>query len=362
MTRTNLRGKKNKKNSFMDKCELHIIDSYVMGGVIGCGSYGDVRHGLDTSTSPAQHIAIKVVDLYKLSKVKNGIEAVQNEVQLSQRPGLFDVTKNLVPIHTVLEDSNNHEVYFVMPCCMGTIEMLQHPLPLCSIIHIMHNVGIAVQHLHSLNVAHKDIKPANCFVMENGNVVLGDYGCTEEMIPQRSGKCQRITGTPGYQPPEIARGESTCNGFAWDMWALGVLFYQLLTNTHPFRNEGDSLMEMFHKISECEPSYDAISETSIRNIVQQLLRKNEVERPTIHQFLSVLADARTCALDLTEMGSKYSASRKHFVENVVTDEPLLNSLRHPVFCNVLQSAYRYDCSSCISWKNYFKYYLGSPCT
>jgi eukaryotic-like serine/threonine-protein kinase len=125
-------------------------------------------------------------------------------------------------------------------------------------LEIFLEVCAAVQYAHQHLVVHRDLKPANILVTEQGNVKLLDFGIAKLIAPDLSGDATERTGTlfrlltPDYASPEQVRGGpiSTVS----DVYALGVVLYELLTGEKPYRVTDSSPAEMLWIICEREPA------------------------------------------------------------------------------------------------------------
>ena len=94
----------------------------------------------------------------------------------------------------------------------------------------------AVDHLHTINVVHRDIKLDNVLIEEGSRAVkLIDFGFSVIVANQ---KLKVFCGTPSYMCPEIVR-KKDYDGKPVDMWALGVMLYVMLTGTFPFRGTSE---------------------------------------------------------------------------------------------------------------------------
>jgi serine/threonine protein kinase len=103
-------------------------------------------------------------------------------------------------------------------------------------------IAEALHAAHRCGLVHRDLKPANILIDHDGRPRITDFGLAVDEKSQRE-KRGEISGTPAYMAPEQLRGEvHHCDGRT-DIWALGVLFYELLTGRRPFGNALDEILE-----------------------------------------------------------------------------------------------------------------------
>ncbi len=128
--------------------------------------------------------------------------------------------------------------------------------PLEDRLLLFRSVGEVVQHAHRHAVIHRDLKPSNILVREDGQVKVIDFGIAKRLGPEGEppGEATR-TGlrlmTPAHAAPEQLRGEAV--GVHTDVYALGVLLFQLLTGRTPFHLEGGSPEETAHRRTAAPP-------------------------------------------------------------------------------------------------------------
>jgi serine/threonine-protein kinase len=168
-----------------------------------------------------------------------------------------------------------------------------HNLSLEDRLHLFNKVCRAVEYAHHHLIVHRDIKPGNILVDESGEPKLLDFGIAKllEQIPDSNAFPTRATDclmTPEYASPEQVRGEAIST--ATDVYGLGVLLYELLTGSRPFRLETRSPLEIVQLICEKQPApptaiiaADPASPKrklshDLDNIVLMAMRKNPAER------------------------------------------------------------------------------------
>lgn len=176
--------------------------------------------------------------------------------------------------------------------------------------HLVH----AVSFLHSQGIVHRDLKPDNVLIKENGHLVIGDFGLAKSLaVAQMEKSASRVfkslrnarhgvpllrqtltcCGTPCYIAPEVyAR---SWYGLAADVWALGIMHFEMMTNTVPF--DGDlPVPEVARSVIEDKVAYVAKiweEDASAKAFSEMLLNKDASTRPKAsavqaHVYLSEL--------------------------------------------------------------------------
>ena len=109
-------------------------------------------------------------------------------------------------------------------------------------------MALALQYLHTRRILHRDLKTANVFLTRAGIVKLGDFGVSR-VLSATSELAKTFVGTPYYLSPELLQNEPY--GAATDVWALGVIFFEMVSLRHPF--EANNFASLAHKILHEEP-------------------------------------------------------------------------------------------------------------
>ncbi len=124
-------------------------------------------------------------------------------------------------------------------------------------INLMLQVIDAVEAAHQQAVIHRDIKPGNVLVDQHGNVKVLDFGIARVAGEADSATWQTtagvLLGTPGYMSPEQAGGKLDQIDVRTDVWALGVLLFELLTGHQPIDAKHTSITELLRKLETEEP-------------------------------------------------------------------------------------------------------------
>ncbi|MEM7414862.1 MAG: serine/threonine-protein kinase [Gemmatimonadota bacterium] len=129
----------------------------------------------------------------------------------------------------------------------------EHALSLDDRLDLLRSVCDAVQYAHQNLIIHRDLKPSNILVTADGTPKLLDFGIAKPLVGPEEGQAPATVAafTPGYSSPEQLRGERITT--AADVFALGVIAYELLTDRHPFPTEGRGASEIERRITEQAP-------------------------------------------------------------------------------------------------------------
>ncbi|KAA6369318.1 MAG: putative NEK protein kinase, partial [Streblomastix strix] len=169
---------------------------------------------------------------------------------------------------------------------------------------------LALNHLHTHDVIHRDIKPENIFIMEDGTARLGDFGLAKDLIGTYNAT---VAGTKFYMAPEVFLQKKM--DFSADVYAVGVVIFELLTGKHPFLMETE--LATIEKIVQGKPNElpdDIIDELSSgafgRILVMKLKTTGHVyvikRLPYLRTSSKKMADEEIAMMKLTH--SKYTQS------------------------------------------------------
>jgi serine/threonine-protein kinase len=191
---------------------------------------------------------------------------------------------HIIDIHDIGETEDG-ELYLVMEYLVGTplsADLARGPLPLHRAVDILEQMGAALARAHDLGVVHRDLKSDNILLTVRGGrkdfVKILDFGLAALAHDPRLAPKGAVFGTPEYMSPEQARGEQA--GPQSDLYALGVLFFEMLTGQLPFRsNDRDTLLDMQRKAPPPRPSgIRKDCHPAAERIVMRLLEKEQRKR------------------------------------------------------------------------------------
>ncbi len=141
-----------------------------------------------------------------------------------------------------------------------------------------------VDYLHTRGIVHRDLKPGNIFYDEDQRVIkIGDYGLSKYISCSRHSGHTQTVGTVHYMAPEIGNGDY---GKGIDIYALGILLYEMLTGNVPF--DGETTQEIIMRHLTAEPDLDGLPE-GFRKPIAKALRKDPRRRyAEVREFLEAL--------------------------------------------------------------------------
>lgn len=184
-----------------------------------------------------------------------------------------------------LGETEDGELYLVMEYLVGTplaVECAKGPLTIPRAVDILEQMGAALARAHDLGVVHRDLKSDNIMLTVRGGrrdfVKILDFGLAGLAREARLAPKGAVFGTPEYMSPEQARGEDATA--ASDLYALGVLFFEMVTGQLPFRsNDRDTLLDMQINASAPRPRKlrTDLPEAAER-IIMKLLEKDARKR------------------------------------------------------------------------------------
>lgn len=250
-----------------------INDRYQIIKSIGEGGMANVYLAYDTILD--RNVAVKVL--------RGDLASDEKFVRRFQREALSASSlshPNIVEVYDVGEDNGSY--YMVMEYIEGKHlkELIKKrgKLTLSEVIDIMSQIcdGLAVA--HDSYIIHRDIKPQNIMILDSGLVKITDFGIAMALNSTQLTQTNSVMGSVHYLPPEQASGKGST--MQSDIYSMGILMYELLTGTLPFRGENAveiALKQLKEPIPNLKEKLPDIP-NSIVNIVRRATAKNPKNR------------------------------------------------------------------------------------
>ena len=250
-----------------------ISDRYQIIKSIGEGGMANVYLAYDTILD--RNVAVKVL--------RGDLSNDEKFVRRFQREALAASSlshPNIVEVYDVGED--NGEYYIVMEYIEGkhlkNLLKKRGKLTLSEAVDIMLQITDGMAAAHDSYIIHRDIKPQNIMILENGLVKITDFGIAMAMNATQLTQTNSVMGSVHYLPPEQASGQGST--LQSDIYSMGIVMYELLTGELPFK--GDNAVEIALKhlketipdIREKLPNVP----NSIYNIIKKATAKNPKNR------------------------------------------------------------------------------------
>ena len=245
------------------------LGPYEITAQIGAGGMGEVYRARDSRIG--RDVAIKV--------------AAEEFGERSEREARAVAALNHPNVCTLHDVGPN---YLVMELVEG--EAPKGPLPLHTALDYARQIADALDAAHEKGIVHRDLKPDNIKIRSDGTVKVLDFGLAKIVAPESAEMIHQnlshsptmamaathagmILGTAAYMAPEQARGKPVDKRA--DIWAFGVVLYEMLTGRRAF--EGEDVSSILAAVIQSEPRWDGVP-ASVRRLLESCLEKDPKKR------------------------------------------------------------------------------------
>jgi len=264
------------------------ISHYKIRDKLGGGGMGVVYKAEDTKLKRTVAIKFLPPDLIRDDEAKIRF------IQEAQAASALE-HNNICTIHEV-DETDEGQLFIVMACYEGDTlkkRIEQGPLEIEDAIRITLQVAKGLSKAHEKGIVHRDVKPANIMISDDGVVKILDFGLAKLTGQTRITKTATTMGTVAYMSPEQSRGETVDQ--RTDIWSLGVILYQMITGQLPFNGEYEQAV-IYSILNDDPESIDNLRTdvpAELQKVVLKSLQKDAEKRyQKVEEIIGILEELK----------------------------------------------------------------------
>ena len=202
-----------------------------------------------------------------------------------------------VPVYDVVELEGQPclIMQYLPSTSLQTIVNERGPVPPAEAARIGAEVASALAAAHAAGIVHRDVKPGNVLIAEDGSAKITDFGISHALGDSTLTSTGMVTGTPAYLAPEVARGSES--GFASDVFSLGATLYAATEGTPPFGTDQNP-MAVLHRVASGQVNPPERS-GALTPLLQRMLAPDAADRPPMidvaHTLTALHSDSASAA-------------------------------------------------------------------
>ena len=269
-----------------DRSQPRSLSHYRIISKLGAGGMGEVYLAEDARLN--RRVAIKLLR----AELTRDAESVRRFVQEAKAASALN-HPNIITVHDIGESDDGR--FIVMELVSGTTlsSVLRTHHPVSTLLPLFSQMARALSAAHAAGITHRDLKPQNIMVREDGYVKVLDFGLArltpahgdDEATLTGHTLLGQVMGTVKYMSPEQARGERA--GPPSDIFSLGIVFYELAAGRYPFA--ADTTVGYLHAITSQTPLPLSGAPGALDALIARMLAKDATTRPPADEVHAALA-------------------------------------------------------------------------
>ena len=270
------------------------VSGYSIGEKIGQGGMGAVYRAVDKKTGQA--VALKIASAQSAEKLAQYAQRLDREIAM--------LRKLRHPAIVEIKDHGAHHgrPYYAMELVEGPslAQRIERGDRKDELVDALIEVAYALELAHSQRIVHRDLKPGNVLFDAAMRPRLTDFGLSRDLDAETllTGSGQ-VVGTPHYMAPEQILGDEASIGPACDVYALGVILYQILAGQLP--HDASSVMELYSQVLEESPRPPSVHAPEVppeldRVVMRALAKEPALRYPSASPFARALEEAASPAV------------------------------------------------------------------
>ena len=253
----------------MHKSASRLGGRYELTDLIAVGGMGEVWRATDTVLD--RDVAVKVLRTDNPAAMVSRFRDEARHMAALSHPGI-------ARIHDYGEDGTS--AFLVMELVPGeplsSVLARERRLPVVTALSYLAQTADALSAAHAIDVVHRDIKPGNLLVLDDGTVKITDFGIARALSSESATVVGTVIGTPQYMSPEQAAGGTATPSS--DIYSLGAVGYEMLAGHPPFSGDSPFAVTMA-QVHHIPPDLSASIPVGVRSLILRSLAKNPDDRP-----------------------------------------------------------------------------------
>ncbi|SHH63541.1 Serine/threonine protein kinase [Jatrophihabitans endophyticus] len=265
---------------------------YRLDRQLAVGGMGTVWLGYDETLR--RPVAVKRLHL------QPGLSAAQREEAVARAMREGRITARLhhphaVQVWDVVDDTDGPclIMQYVPSRSLATVVTEDGPLPPHEVARIGTQLAAALAAAHRVGIVHRDVKPANVLIAEDGTAKITDFGVSHALDDVTVTSTGMLSGTPAFLAPEVARGEAS--DAAADVYSLGSTLFLAVEGAAPFGTDANP-MATLHRVASGRPA-PLRRAGELAPVIEAMMAPSPADRPTMVQIAARLPDLHPLADD-----------------------------------------------------------------